>query len=100
MSVTVKKIALSEQQTQLTGELINKNYLNVVGAIEVECTIRIGTLNLTITQLRDLKAGNNLPLQQKTNAPIELVLNNQVLAKGELMSHEDHFAIQITEVCC
>lgn len=100
MSVTVKKIALSEQQTQPTGELINKNYLNVVGAIEVACTVRIGTLNLTIGQLRDLKAGNNLPLQQKTNAPIELVLNNQVLAKGELMSHEEHFAIQITEVCC
>lgn len=99
MSVTVKKIALPAQHNEPNGELINKNYLSVVGNIEVECTIRIGTLNLTIAQLRELQSGQNLHLQQKTSAPIELVLNNQVLAKGELMSHEDHFAIQITEVC-
>lgn len=98
MSITVKKIALQEHQAKEDGQVIHKNYLGLVGNIEVECQIRIGTLNLTIAELRELKSGQVLYLEQKTHEPVEIVLNNQVIARGELMSYEDKFAIQITEV--
>ena len=99
MSITVKKINLGEHQPQQAeGQFINPNYLGLVGDIEVQCTVRIGTLNLTIAQLKDLKSGQKLQLDQKTQEPVEIVLNNRVIAYGELMSHEDHFAVQITEI--
>lgn len=98
MSITVKKINLSEQQPQAEGQLLNKNYLGLVGDIEVQCTVRIGTLNVSIAQLKDLKSGQALRLNQKTNEPIEIILNERVIARGELMSQEDHFAVQITEI--
>lgn len=98
MSITVKKINLSEQQSQTEGQLLNKNYLGLVGDIEVQCTVRIGTLNVSIAQLKDLKSGQALRLDQKTNEPIEIILNERVIARGELMSQEDHFAVRITEI--
>jgi flagellar motor switch protein FliN len=99
MSITVKKINLSEHQAQpAEGQFINKNYLGLVGDIEVQCTVRIGTLNLTIGELKELKSGQELRLAQKTHEPVEIVLNDRVIARGELMSHEDHFAVQITEI--
>lgn len=99
MSITVKKVHLSEHQPQQAeGQLINKNYLGLVGDIEVQCTVRIGTLNLTIAELQKLKSGQELRLQQLTHEPVEIVLNDKVIARGELMSHEDHFAVQITEI--
>ena len=100
MNISVKKIVLADQQPQTDGQEINKNYLGLVGNIEVQCTIRIGTLNMTIAELRQLKSGQALHLDQKTNEPVELVLNEQVIARGDLMSYEDNFAIQITEVTC
>ncbi len=100
MSISVKKIALTDQQSQTEGQMINNNYLGLVGNIEVQCSVRIGTLNLTIAQLKQLKSEQVLHLEQKTNEPIELVLNDRVIAKGELMSYEDNFAIHITEVTC
>ena len=100
MSISIKKVVLADQQTQTDGQMINKNYLGLVGNIEVQCSIRIGTLNMTIAELRQLKSGQTLHLDQKTNEPVELVLNDRVIAKGELMSYEDNFAIQITEVTC
>ncbi|MCL9682641.1 FliM/FliN family flagellar motor switch protein [Legionella maioricensis] len=100
MSISVKKIALTEQQSQTEGQLINNNYLGLVGNIEVQCSVRIGTLHMTIAQLKQLKSEQVLSLEQKTNEPIELVLNDRVIARGELMSYEDNFAIQITEVTC
>ncbi|MFI4918191.1 MAG: FliM/FliN family flagellar motor switch protein [Legionellales bacterium] len=104
MSITVKKIALSAQpspmkvETKPKEQITNSHYLGLVEAIEVQCNIRIGTISLSIAELRQLKIGQALQLQQKTNEPIEIVLNDQVIAKGELMSYEDNFALQITEV--
>jgi flagellar motor switch protein FliN/FliY len=99
MSITVKKVNLTEQAPQpLEGVLSTKNYLGLVGDIEVQCTVRIGTLNLSIGELKDLQPGQALCLDQKTHEPIEIILNDRVIARGELMSHEDQFAVQITEI--
>jgi flagellar motor switch protein FliN len=98
MSITVKKINLSEQHAAMEGQLFHTNYLGLVGDIEVECTVRIGTFNLTIAELKELKIGQEIHLDQKTQEPVEIILNNKVIALGELMSHEDHFAVQITEI--
>lgn len=98
MTMTAKKIAFLEQQPAIDGNPISANYLGLVGDIEVECLVRLGTLTLTINELRQLKQGSQLALSQKTNEPVDILLNNQVIARGELMSCEDCFAIQITEV--
>lgn len=99
MSITVKKIALPELEAQTEGKsLINENYLALVGSVEVECQVLLGNISLTIAELRQLKEGQLLSLDQKTHEPIEILLNNQVIARGELMSVDDCFALHITEV--
>ncbi|WP_133135602.1 FliM/FliN family flagellar motor switch protein [Legionella rowbothamii] len=98
MSITVKKVNLKEHAQQAEGQFLNQNYLGLVGDIEVQCTVRIGTLNLSIAKLKELKSGYELLLDQKTDEPVEILLNDRVIARGELMSHEDHFAVQITEI--
>ena len=100
MTITVKKVALAEQQSQTEGTILNKNYLGLVSNIEVQCTIRIGTLKLTIAQLRELRVGQALHLDQQTNEPVDIIVHDKVIARGELMSHENNFAVQIIEVCC
>ena len=98
MSITIKKINLTEHLPHGEEQLITNNYLGLVGDIEVECTVRIGTLNLTIGQLKELKSGQELHLMQKTDEPVDIILNNRVIARGELMSHDEHFAVRITEI--
>ena len=98
MTITAKKIALLEQQPSADGKPVTDNYLGLVGDVEVDCLVRLGTLTLTINELRQLKQGEQLTLSQKTYEPVDIVLKNQVIARGELMSCEDCFAIQITEI--
>ncbi|KTD35294.1 flagellar motor switch protein FliN [Legionella moravica] len=100
MNTTVKKVVLAEHHPQPETQAIHHNYLGLIEHVEVQCTIRIGTLKLTIAQLKELKSGQIVHLEQKTNEPVEVLVNDKVIAKGELMSHEDKFAVQITEVLC
>lgn len=99
MNTSVKKIGLAEQEAHDEGHIINDNYLHLVSNLEVQCTVRVGSLTLSINELRQLKTGQLLQLQQKTNEPLELIVQDKIIARGELMTHEDKFALHITEVC-
>lgn len=100
MTITVKKIALSEQHSLQSDNhhFVNENYLSLVGGVEVSCEVKLGTISMTIDELRQLKQEQILPLGQKTHEPVDIVLNQQVIARGELMSCDDYFAIKITEM--
>lgn len=98
MTISVKKIALTEQNPVHDNQPLAANYSGLVGAIEVECQVRLGTIKMTIEQLRQLQEEQILPLLQKTNEPIDIILHNQVIARGDLVSVDGCFALQIVEV--
>jgi flagellar motor switch protein FliN/FliY len=87
MTMTVKKIEFPQDQ-----------YLNLVQNMEMKCFVRLGTVSLSIAELSQLKTGYPIILDQKTEEPVEIILNNHVIARGELKNCDDYFAVQITEV--
>lgn len=98
MTISVKKITLTEQQQELLGQPMHHQYLNLVGDMEVECQVRLGKLTLSLANLQQLKTGQHLLLKEKVHEPLDILLHNKVIARGELMSHDDCFAILITEI--
>ncbi|MGQ3891457.1 FliM/FliN family flagellar motor switch protein [Legionella sp. CNM-4043-24] len=99
MTITVKKIALAEQPDRRADNLACENSLGLIGSVPVNCMVRIGTLSLTVAALRQLKLGQTLSLEQSSSEPVEILLNDQVIAHGDLMTCDDRFAIQITGLC-
>lgn len=98
MNTSVKKITLAEHAPEAEGALLHSESVNLVADLSIQCSIRIGTVQVTIAELKQLKYGQTLLLEQKTSDPLEIMVNDKVIAKGALMSHEDKFAIQITEL--
>jgi flagellar motor switch protein FliN len=98
MTVIAKKIVFSEPKTSTEDKLLNDNYSSIIGNLEVECQVRLGTITMTVAELHQLKQNQILTLNQKTYEPVDVLLNNQLIARGQLMSVEDCFAIQITEI--
>lgn len=99
MSITVKKIAFTEQTSISEGIMVTENPLSLISNVEVTCCVRLGNLILTVAELRQLKTGQIIALQQKTHEPVDILVNNQIIARGDLMCCDDNFAIQIVEVC-
>lgn len=97
--MTVNKIAIPEHHLHpIEGPSLFERPLSVVAGVPIPCWIRIGTLTLSIAELHQLKKGQVMTLDQKTEEPVEIMVNQHVIARGELMSCDDHFAIQITEI--
>lgn len=103
MSIRVKKVDFPQQslltdQPEISQKTFSGNCLNLVKNLEIECQIRLGTVNITLAELQKLTTGETLVLDQNIQDPLEILVNQQVIARGELMSHDDFFAIHLTEV--
>lgn len=99
MNTAIKKIGLPELERSLPDHTpLSPDYLGLIGDIKVACTVRIGHMTLSIQELRQLYQGQLLQLTQKTNEPVDVILNDHLIARGELMSCEDNYAVRITEL--
>lgn len=67
--------------------------------VSVEVSAWIGKTKLTFGELSDLRPGRIIELDQPVGAPIDIVLNREVvLARGEVVEVGDEYGIRITEI--
>lgn len=66
--------------------------------IRIDCAIRLGTLTLTLQALQNLQSGAVLQLTESFGEPVDVIVNEQVIARGELVHCDAHFGVRVTEV--
>ncbi|HSH68690.1 MAG TPA: FliM/FliN family flagellar motor switch protein [Deferrisomatales bacterium] len=73
--------------------------IDLILDIEVEVMVRLGEAQMTLREIQQLRPGSIINLDKDTDARVELVVNDKVIAKGELVVvGSDHFALRITEI--
>jgi flagellar motor switch protein FliN/FliY len=73
--------------------------IDLILDIEVEVMVRLGGAVMPLREVQRLRPGSIIDLDKDTEAPMELVVNDKVIAKGELVVvGSDHFALRITEI--
>lgn len=67
--------------------------------VTVEVSAWVGKTRLTFGELSALRPGHVIELDQAVGAPIEIVLNREVvLARGEVVEVGDEYGVRITEI--
>jgi len=66
--------------------------------VPVTLTVELGRVNLTVTQLADLKPGDVVELARNSRAPIELTSNGRLVARGELILIDTDLGVRVTNV--
>jgi flagellar motor switch protein FliN len=67
--------------------------------VSVEVSAWIGKTRLSFGELGELRPGHIIELDQAVGAPIEIVLNREVvLARGEVVEVGDEYGVRITEI--
>ncbi|MCL5077373.1 MAG: FliM/FliN family flagellar motor switch protein [Actinobacteria bacterium] len=102
---TVEKIILDQDGFQGSGT-DNSNHGNGIDLrgkqfqhVSVEVSAWIGKTKMTFKDISELRPGSIVELDQTIGAPIEIVLNREVvLAKGEVVEVGDEYGIRITEI--
>jgi len=93
-----EKIEIEEIEKIDKEELINKQLVDKLTNIEMEVTLRIGKTQMLLRDIINIDIGTIIELEQLSNAPIELLVENVLIALGEVVIVDGNFGIQITEI--
>jgi len=97
------QVKTTNEPTSPTVEISDDASLRVREAqfrnVSVEVSAWIGKTRLSFGELSALRPGHVIELDQAVGAPIEIVLNREVvLARGEVVEVGDEYGVRITEI--
>jgi flagellar motor switch protein FliN/FliY len=72
--------------------------LDLLMDIELPLMVRMGQTEMSLGDLLKLTPGSILELNRAADAPVELLVNNKLIAKGEVVVVDGNFAFRITEI--
>ena len=66
--------------------------------VAVALTARIGTVKKTISDILDLAPGSVIDLERNAGDPVDVVIGDKLIARGEIVIVDERYGIRITEV--
>jgi len=66
--------------------------------IELEATLCFGSRELPLKEILELGAGDVLELDRQVGEPVDLIVGEKIIARGEVVVVEGNFALLVTEV--
>lgn len=72
--------------------------LSAVYDIPVQVTAVLGRTTMPVGQLLRLGRGAVVELDRKVGEPIDIYVNNRLVARGEVLVVDDHLGITMTEI--
>jgi flagellar motor switch protein FliN/FliY len=76
---------------------INDN-LAVLMDVQLPVAIRFGETEMILEEIVKLGVGSVIELNSGIDQPVELVVNNRTLARGEVVSVDGFYGVRITEI--
>ena len=77
---------------------ITEDKLNFIFDIPLEITVELGRTRIKIDELLKLGPGSAITLSNLEGEPLDLLVNDQLIARGEVVVEKEKYGIRITEV--
>ncbi len=105
--------SLSSDETSALNNMMNSVYstqqptdnltvstqnLDLLLDIDIPISVRMGTTKLFLKDILGLGPGNIVELEQNAGEPIELAVNDKVVARGEVVIIDGYFGFRIKEI--
>ena len=72
--------------------------LSVLMDVQLPVSIRFGETEMVLEEIVKLGIGSVIELNSGIDQPVELVVNNRVLARGEVVTIDGFYGIRIAEI--
>ena len=89
---------MSEEEVKQEGTEEVAENLKVLENIDVVLTVEVGRTEITIRDLLRLNEGSVVELDRLAGDPLDILVNNTKIAKGEVVMVGERFGVRFTEV--
>ncbi|MDA8391741.1 MAG: flagellar motor switch protein FliN [Actinomycetota bacterium] len=72
--------------------------LRVLQSVEMELSVELGRARIPVREILELAPGSIMELDRPAGAPVDVLVNGTLLARGEVVVVDDEFGVRITEL--
>lgn len=92
-------IELSEFQSQpATGSPVLGGNIGLLQGVKVKLKVLVGEAHTTLGELMSLKEASILKIDRQADCPVDVLVEGNVIARGQLVVVDDNFGVRITEI--
>ena len=97
--VQTQPVALPElQPRQPAGPELVGAHAGLLDSVKVSLSVMLGEAHVTLGELMSLKEAAVLKVDRMVDAPVDVVINGNVVARGQLVVVDDNFGVRGTEI--
>jgi len=79
-------------------KLLHQGNLDLLMDVELPVMLRFGTRRITLREVLELATGAVLELDREIQQPVDLVLHEKIIARGEVVVVDGNYGLRVTEV--
>jgi len=72
--------------------------VGVLMHVPLRLTVELGSCTMSVAEVLRLGTGSIVELDRAADRPVNLLVNNRPIARGEIIALEENFALRITEL--
>ena len=84
--------------TTVKSKKVDHSNIDLILDIELPVNVLLGETELTIHDVLQLCPGSIIELNRSVEEPVDVIVNNKLVAKGEVVVLDSYFALKITEI--
>lgn len=96
-NVNVQPVQFSSLHTPPLGQTEETN-LNLLLDIPLKVTVELGRTHKVIKDILELSQGSIIELDKLAGEPVDILVNNKLIAKGEVVVIDENFGVRVTDI--
>jgi flagellar motor switch protein FliN/FliY len=72
--------------------------LNMLYDIPLNVTVELGRTKRSVKEILELTTGSIIELDKLAGEPVDILVNNKLIAKGEVVVIDENFGVRVTDI--
>ncbi len=79
-------------------QIVIDERLQLLFDVPLTVVVELGKTKMTLKQVMELGVGSLIELDKLTGEPVDILVNNKLIARGEVVVIDENFGVRITEI--
>jgi flagellar motor switch protein FliN/FliY len=97
-AVQIAQFQAFENYKSPTINQAQNDNLKLLMDVPLDVTVEIGSATKKVKEILDFSQGTIIELERQAGAPVDVIVNGNLVAKGDVVVIDDNFAVRITEI--
>ncbi|HEY8297214.1 MAG TPA: flagellar motor switch protein FliN [Candidatus Baltobacteraceae bacterium] len=77
---------------------IDRQNLDLLMNVPLQVTAELGKCKMSVADILKLATGSIVELDRLAGGPVDLLVNNKLVARGEVVAIDENFGVRVTEL--